>query len=368
MVEINKVGFAKEYRFNLVAAMNTVAVRVAKIVSSGSNALNTSGQQRLLLRSSRVLVLSAYALPSTLKSVNNTSCPIVQNLPVTTDTSTLCQKVTAQIRFNITKGANQNDTARLHSMFVSDLIQSISNGELQTELDALLWSSGSDPVTVLTGRQTKPAVEANTNNGGSSGIQANESSTSLSPGAITGISLAATLLILPLVYLLLTRRKPYDDGKAKNTEQVEYRPDAADDDLQNRSQADSSTLGTDAAHFGGNGVVGGATTLGAAQACYGFGSGGGGGKNESGKTLNDEDEYEDDDYDNGSRTHMEWRSSAGISSLTMRSTGVGLASALSRDKKDDDPARYARVCDGLTVAFCVKHGLIHISNVIFVLT
>ena len=290
---------------------------VARNTAAGSAARR---QLRMRVLQSSVSVL----VPTDFKSVDDMVCP---NLPRFVTNSTLCQTVNALVRLSIAAGSN---TTAVQKNYEDNLMLAIRDGELQTQLDALSWSGGSNPIMVL------PRTREIASDG------------SLSSGAISGIALAALFFtIFPIGYYLLHRNRGKDDGDAK-PEYEEYEPEDDAEDLgAGRSVADASRM-TDAAQGSKEEEGVGAMTLGASQAYYG--------KNEAlaepGLLLDDGDDDDDDDGAASSNAGSSgWSSSAGISSLNTGSVddsndiaaaagatlaGIGLASAFSRNLQPRD--------------------------------
>lgn len=355
LVEINMKSFVDEYLANLIAAFNTLAVTAATESSSATRRRQQQQQQRHLRskRMSRMLEAVSVMVPTGFKNVDDIRCPVVlSDIPI--DNTTLCQTVNALVNLTI---SGSNDTAMVKSAFEKNVREAIVMGDLQEELDMLMWASDTNPVTVLTGLKvvgtTAPAP----------GPREIQSGDALSPGAITGISLAALFFTLfPIGYYLFHRGSSSEDAAKPDYEEYE----AGDDELQaaNRvagssssaaAAAENASLGTDAAQSGAPGVaIVGATTLGAAQAYYGKGGDAG----EPGMLLDDEDDDDDDDGATSSNAGSSgWSSSAGISSLNTGSVddshdiaaaagatlaGIGLASAFSRNLRDTGTPRYVQ--------------------------
>jgi len=300
--EINDSLWTAEYLSNLIAALNILSVKVAE-----------EGQQRTL-RVRRSLAATVIR-PTGFETVNDKPCPT--DKVISFNEKTLCQEVTAKVRLAVMSEEDQ-------WQFDTDLQQAIVNGELQDELDAFTWEiAGENPVTVLASLEDETdesrAVSSNTN---------------LSPGAISGITIAALFFALvPIGYYIFQRNQPADDKPP-------YEEYEADEHSRDRVSEDNS-LRTDGAQGSTSGPILGATTLGASTADYGKGDV----LAEPGLVLEDDDDDDDDGASSSNAGSSGWSSSAGISSLNTGSmddsadaavaagatlAGIGVASAFSR--------------------------------------
>jgi hypothetical protein len=239
--------------------------------------------------------------------------------------TTLCQNVTAKVRLAVQSPKDQK-------AFETDLMDAIVEGELQEELDRLMWEiAGDNPVVVLDSYFVEERAGEI------------DSSSSLSSGAIAGICIAGLFFaLLPIGMYILRRHTPLEDKPPYQ----EYEPDV---EVGSR---DGVVFGSDpalvpATTSGGSQTnIYGASTLGAATADYGKGT-----------IVTDEAtggfilEDDDDEASSSNAGSSGWSSSAGISSLNTGSmddshdaavaagatlAGIGVASAFSRHQNRKD--------------------------------
>lgn len=347
LVEVNKTAFVQEYMANLVAAMDVVATDVA----SGSAGNSTRRQ----LRINRGLESVSVILPTDFAKIDKLNCPPISDGGVTN--TSLCQTINAKI--GLTLPAGSNDTMSVQMAFDTNLSSAIDSGALQKQLDALPWTGGVNPITVLSSSNSSGGGPTPTAPSPAGAPRAIQGSDALSSGAISGIALAALFFTLfPIGFYLSRRHRPEEEQAAAKLDYEEFEPEHDVEDLgDDRSVADNSVY-TDTAPR----VAAGATTLGASQAYYGA-------KNdalaEPGLLLDDEDDDDDDDGATSSNAGSSgWSSSAGISSLNTGSVddandaavaagatlaGIGLASAFSRNLQQRDNLATPRYVVGVVI-------------------
>lgn len=285
-------SFVTDYLSNLISGLNRVAEAVANESLTGPDNRRRLRHQfnavgSLIMK--RMMQGSRFSLksPAIIQNVIDIECPggalipagtTQQDEEITLGTNEVCQEVTAVV--TLTSNSSVASIEAAAAQFGSDLYNAIYDGDLQDELNKIYLSqnSSTNTVVVLTGYvRAEDAIIGNATPNAAPVVP----SSTLSPGAISAITLGAVAVALVPIALFLSNRTRYDDEEQKPADYQEYQPDNGDlDDMDSGGGPrglvlpDGSVAGSQYTDFAvkstssqGGGV--GATTLGAAQTDYG---------------------------------------------------------------------------------------------------
>jgi hypothetical protein len=377
VTRLDSNSFVTDYLANLISGLNQVAKIVVEESQNGPadrrrlrnhvpRYLAWFTNNKRFLQSNRI----SLKLPSTIQHIREIDCPSGTMVPsneqqtgadITLGPTDVCQEITAVVTLvSNSSGSNIESDA---SQFGTELFNAIYDGDLQDVLNAIYISQNSSPdlIVILTGYIRDGAGPPIQGDAVPNIPPMERSSNTLSPGAISAITLGAMAVALVPIALFLSGRARREEEE-KPPDYQEYQPDEADvEDSEIGGQRtfrlpDGSVAGSQYTDFAVKstsslGGAVGATTLGAAQTDYGKAG------HSSKKVIETMmlDEVDDAEVDTGTPENDSssnagssgWSSSAGISSLNTGSiddsadiaaaagatlAGIGLASATFRQQ------------------------------------